>query len=190
MEDDSPPLVFGDFNINLDKYATDFHSLLASFDLKRLNITSMHKSGNQLDLIYTRNCIAENILVEPLHISDHFFITFKLHFATCVPSSPIQVTFRGNLRSPPPLHLSSVVSSSLPSPTHFSFLDVNAATDTLCSTLTSCLDNICPLSSRPARLPLLTPGYPMSTVLQTRVTSSEHFILSSVPLHHHFYNSW
>ncbi len=50
------------------------------------------------------------------------------------------------------LHLSSVVSSSLPSPTHFSSLDVNAAsTDTLCSTLTSCLDYICPLSSRPAR---------------------------------------
>ncbi len=28
---------------------------------------------------------------------------------------------------------------------------MNAATDTLCSTLTSCLDDICPLSSRPAR---------------------------------------
>ncbi len=28
---------------------------------------------------------------------------------------------------------------------------MNAATDTLCSTLTSCLDDICPLSSSPAR---------------------------------------
>ncbi len=35
--------------------------------------------------------------------------------------------------------------------THFSYLDVNAATDTLCSTITSCLDDICPLSSRPVR---------------------------------------
>ncbi len=43
------------------------------------------------------------------------------------------------------------MSSSLPSPTHFSVLDVNAATDTLFSTLTSCLDHICPLSSKPAR---------------------------------------
>ncbi len=43
------------------------------------------------------------------------------------------------------------MSSSLPSPTYFSALDVNTATDTLCSTLTSCLDHICPLSSRPAR---------------------------------------
>ncbi len=47
MEDGTPLLVFGDFNIHLEKpYATDFHSLLASFDLKRLTTTSTHKSGN------------------------------------------------------------------------------------------------------------------------------------------------
>ncbi len=152
MEDGTPLLVFGDFNIHLDRpYATDFHSLLASFDLKRLTTTSTHKSGNQLDLIYTRNCTTDNILVQPLHISDHFFITFTLHFTTQVPPAPLPVTFRRNLRSLSPTLLSSVVSSSLPSPTHFTSLDVNAATDTLCSTLTSCLDDICPLSSRPAR---------------------------------------
>ncbi len=148
----TPLLVFGDFSIHLDRpYATDFHSLLASFDLKRLTTTSTHKSGNQLDLIYTRNCTTDNILVQPLHISDHFFITFTLHFTTQVPPAPLPVTFRRNLRSLSPTLLSSVVSSSLPSPTHFTSLDVNAATDTLCSTLTSCLDDICPLSSRPAR---------------------------------------
>ncbi len=139
-------------NIHLEKpYATDFHSLIASFDFERLTTTSTYKSGNQLDLIYTRNCTADNILVEPLHISDHFFITFKLHFATCVPPTPLPVTFRRNLRSLSPSNLSSVISSSLHSPTHFSSLDVNAATDTLFSTLTSCLDDICPLSFRPAR---------------------------------------
>ncbi len=121
----------------------DFHSLLASFDLEHLTTASTHKAGNQLDLIYTRNCTADNILVEKLHISNHFFITFKWHFATCVPPTPLPVTFRRNLRSLSPSHLSSVESSSLPSPTHFSSLDVNAATDTLFSTLTSCLDDIC-----------------------------------------------
>ncbi len=159
MEDGTPLLVFGGFNIHLVKpYATDFHSLLASFDLKRLTATSMHKSGNQLDLIYTRNCTADNILVQPLHISDHFFITFTLHVATRVPPTPLLVTFRQNLCSLSPSHLSSVVSSYLPSLTPFSSLDVNAATDTLCSTLNSCLDDICPLSSRPAGT---TPGYLM-----------------------------
>ncbi len=131
MDDSTPLLVFGDFNIHLDRpYATDFHSLIASFDLKRLTTTSTHKSGNQLDLIYTRNCTTDNILVQPLHISDHFFITFTLHFATRVPPYPLPVTFRCNLRSLSHSLLSSVVSSSLPSPTHFSSLDVNAATDT------------------------------------------------------------
>ncbi len=67
----------------------DFHSLLASFDLEHLTTTSTHKAGNQLDLIYTRNCTADNIFVEQLHISNHLFITFKLHFATCVPPTPL-----------------------------------------------------------------------------------------------------
>ncbi len=122
----TPLLVFGDFNNHLDKpYATDFHSLLASFDLKRLTTTSTHKSGNQLDLIYTRNCTADNILVQPLHISDHFFITFILHFATRGPPTPLLVTFRQNLCSLSPSHLSYLVSSSLPSPTHFSSMYLN-----------------------------------------------------------------
>ncbi len=175
MEDGTPHLVFGDFNIHLEKpYATDFHSLLASFDLKRLTTTSMQKSGNQLDLIYTRNCTADNILVQPLHISDHFFITFTLHVATWVPPTPLLVTFRRNLCSLSPSHLSSVVSSYLPSLTPFSSLDVNAATDTLCSTLNSSLDDIYPLSSRPAGT---TPSNPwLSDVLcehWTRLRAAE-----------------
>ncbi len=78
------------------------------------------------------------------------------------------------LRSLSPSHISSVVSSSLPSPTHLSSLDVNAATDTLCSTLTSCLDDICPLSSRPARTAPSNPW--LSDVLrehQTRLRAAE-----------------
>ncbi len=83
--------IFGDFNIHLEKtYATDFHSLLASFDLKCLTTTSTHKSGNQLYLIYTRDCTADNILVQPLHISDHFFIKFTLHF--CYPGATNPLT--------------------------------------------------------------------------------------------------
>ncbi len=157
-EDGRPLIVFGDFNINLSKhYAVNFLSLLASFDLKRLTTTSTHKSGSQLDLIYKRNCIADNILVKPLHTSDHYFITFNLDLITSEPPTHLPVTFRRNLCSLSPSHLNFVVSSSLPSPTHFSALDVNAATETLCSTLTSCLDHIYPLTSRPARAALSNP---------------------------------
>ncbi len=114
VQDGTPLLIFGDFNIHLEKpYATDFHSLLASFDLKRLTTTSTHKSGNQLDLIYTRSCTADNILVQPLHISDNFFIKFTLHFATRVPPTPLPVTFIRSLRSLSPSHLCSILLSSL-----------------------------------------------------------------------------
>ncbi len=151
-EDGSPLIVFGDFNIHLNKpHAVNFLSLLGSFDLKSLTTTSTHKSASQLDLIYTHNCVEDNILVKPLHTTDHYLISFNLHLATSEQSAPLPVTFRWNLPSLSPSHLSSVVSSSLPSPTHFSVLDVNAGTDTLFFTLTSCLDHICPLSSRPAR---------------------------------------
>ncbi|KAK9954730.1 hypothetical protein ABG768_016776 [Culter alburnus] len=168
-EDGSPLVVFGDFNIHLEKpYASDFLSLLALFDLNRLITTSTHKSGNQLDLIYTRNCITDNILVKPLHVSDHFFITFNLQLPICSPPTPLPVTLRRNLHSLSSSHLSSAVSSSLPSPSQFSSLDVNTATDTLCSTLTSSLDSICPLSSRPARA---TPSNPwLSDVLREHRT--------------------
>ncbi|KAI2645978.1 hypothetical protein H4Q32_025341 [Labeo rohita] len=67
--------------------------------------------------------IPDNSSVKPLHISDHFFITCNLHVATSVPPTPLPVTFRRNLRSLSPSHLSSVVSSSLPSTTLFSSLE-------------------------------------------------------------------
>ncbi|XDV17968.1 hypothetical protein PO909_023756 [Leuciscus waleckii] len=168
-EDGTPLLVFGDFNIHLEKpHATDFTSLLASFDLKRLITTGTHKSGNQLDLVYTRNCTTENILVRPLHVSDHFLITFSLQLSTPAPPPPPPVTFRRNLHSLSPSYLSSAVSSSLPPPSQFSSLDVNTTMDTLCFTLTSSLDIICPLSSRPARA---TPSNPwLSEVLREHRT--------------------
>uniref|UniRef100_A0A8C1JP40 Reverse transcriptase domain-containing protein n=1 Tax=Cyprinus carpio TaxID=7962 RepID=A0A8C1JP40_CYPCA len=128
-----------------------------------VSTTATHKSGNQLDLIYTRCCSVDNSLVAPLHTSDHFLITANLALTPEAAHAPTQVTFRRNLRSLSPSCLSSVVSSTLPSLSQFSALDTNSATDTFCSTLTSCLDNFCPLSSRPARS---TPSAPwLSDVL-------------------------
>ncbi len=90
-----------------------------------------HKSGNQLDLICTRYCSTDNTLVTPLHTSDHFLITSNLTLTPDIAHAPPQVTFRRNLRSLSPSRLSSMVSSTLPSPSQFSALDTNSATDTL-----------------------------------------------------------
>ncbi len=164
-EDGTPLVLLGDFNIHLDKpQATDFNTLLTSLDLKRVSTMATHKSGNQLDLIYTHNCSTDNTLVTPLHTSDHFLITSNLTLTPDIAHTPLQVTFRRNLRSLSPSLLSSMVSSALPSPSQFSALDTNSATDTLCATLTSCLDRLCPLSSRPVRF---TPSAPwLSDVLR------------------------
>ncbi len=111
-EDGSPLAVFGDFNIHLNRpYAANFHSLLASFDLKRLTTTSTHKSGSQLDLIYTHNCVTYNVLVKPIHTSDNYFITFNLHLATSEPPTPLPVTFRQHLCSLSPSNLQNIISS-------------------------------------------------------------------------------
>ncbi len=163
-EDGTPLVIIGDFNIHLDKpQAANFHTLLASFDLKRVLTMATHKSGNQLDLIFTGHCSTEHVLVTPLHTSDHFLLTLNLNMIPDTSHTPPHVTFRRNLCSLSPSRLSAMVSSLLPPPKQLSSLDANSATDTFCSTLTSCLDTFCPLSSRPART---TPSAPwLSDVL-------------------------
>ncbi len=121
--------------------------------------TSTHKSGNQLDLIYTRHCSPDHVLITPLHTSDHFLLTLNLNMTL---HTPPNVTFRRNLRSLSPSQLSTMVSSSLPRLKQLSYIDANSATDTFCSTLMSCFYTFCPLSSRPART---TPSAPWLSVV-------------------------
>ncbi|XP_053536543.1 uncharacterized protein LOC128632876 [Ictalurus punctatus] len=146
-DDGTPLLVLGDFNIHLDKpHAADFLALLPTFDLKQFTPPATHKAGKQLDLILTRNCTTHNLLITPLHTSDHFFIQFSISLPSPPSLSPPSISFRRNLRSLSPSHFSSVVTTLLPSDSHLSSLDLNTATDMLCSTLTSSLDSICPLT--------------------------------------------
>ncbi len=91
--------------------------------------TSTHKSGNQLELSCTCSCVGRQHLVKPLHASDHYFITFNLHLATCEPPTPLPVTFRRKLilfshsttcpLDPIPSHLLQAISPTLiPALTH------------------------------------------------------------------------
>ncbi len=76
----TPLVILGDYNIHLDKpQAADFHTLLASFDLKRVLTMVTHKSGNQLDLIYTQHCSTDHVLVTPLQTSNPFFLILNLN---------------------------------------------------------------------------------------------------------------
>ncbi len=93
-EDDTPLVILGDFSIHLDKpQAADFHTLLTSFDLKQVSTTATHKPGNQLDLIYTRHCSSDHVLVTPLHTSDHFLLTLNLNMIPDTTHTPPHGTF-------------------------------------------------------------------------------------------------
>jgi len=97
-ENGTPLVVLGDFNNHLEKsQSADFHTLLASFDLKGVFIAATYKSGNQLDLIYMHFCSTDHTLVTPLHTSDHFLLTLLIptclrtqHTPAVYPYQPIQ----------------------------------------------------------------------------------------------------
>ncbi|XP_077954140.1 uncharacterized protein LOC144392631 [Gasterosteus aculeatus] len=148
--ENGPPLILlGDFNIQTEK-SSDLLHLLSSFALSLSPSPPTHKAGNHLDYIFTRNCSTTNLSVTPLHVSDHFFISYSLpHSITNKPPSLTNsIPARRNIRSLSPSSLASSVLSALPSTDSFSLLHPNAAAETLLSTLSSSLDSLCPLTTR------------------------------------------
>jgi len=138
-------------NIQLDSpNSSDFLTLMHSFELQLLSSPPTHKAGKVLDLIFTRNCATEALSVTPLQFSDHYFIQFRVSLPRRPSASAPMVYFCRNLRNLSPTRFSSVVASALPTSNTFSDLEVNDATESLCSTLSSSLDSLCPLSTKPA----------------------------------------
>ncbi len=163
-EDGTPLVILGDFNIHIDKpQAADFHTLLASFDLKRVLTTATPQIRQPTGpYLHTTLLHWSFVLVTPLHTSDHFFFTLTSTWFLTHQIPLHMFTFRRNLCSLSPSRLSAMVSSSLPPLKQLSYLDANRATDTFCSTLMSCFDTFCPLTSRPART---TPSAPWLSVV-------------------------
>ncbi|XP_077937991.1 uncharacterized protein LOC144383603 [Gasterosteus aculeatus] len=148
-ENGPPVILLGDFNIQTEK-SSDLVHLLSSFALSRTPSPPTHKAGNHLDYIFTRNCSTTNLSVTPLHVSDHFFISYSLPLSITnkPPSLTNSIPARRNIRSLSPSSLASSVLSALPSTDSFSLLHPNAAAETLLSSLSSSLDSLCPLTTR------------------------------------------
>ena len=190
-----PPLVLlGDFNIQTER-SSDLLLLLSSFALSLSPSPPTHKAGNHLDHIFTRNCSTSNLTVRPLHVSDHFFISYSLPLSqTNNPTtSTDSVPVHRNIRSLSPSSLASSVLSALPSTDSFSLMHPTSATDTLLSTpllilsvllrhnryasppqLRGCLTRCAPTESLcddSSQVPLLLPPFYqaiLSTTLQKR----------------------
>ncbi|KAL7872230.1 hypothetical protein SRHO_G00072130 [Serrasalmus rhombeus] len=168
-DQDCPMLILGDMNIHLDSVcSTDFISLMHSFDLEQVPSPPTHKAGKNLDLIFTRNCDSDSLTVTPLHLSDHYFIQLNVCIEKKPKAAPTMVSFRRNLRDLSADQYSSLVTDNMPPPGSFSSLNVNDATDTLCSTLSSCLDDLCPLTTRVMRSNKPQPWLKNDTVRELR----------------------
>uniref|UniRef100_A0AAY4AM17 Reverse transcriptase domain-containing protein n=2 Tax=Denticeps clupeoides TaxID=299321 RepID=A0AAY4AM17_9TELE len=152
IDEELPLVLLGDFNLDLLKpQTTDFQHFISASNFTLLCTPATHRAGKQLDLVLTRKCSTANTSVVPLHLSDHSFIHFRLSpLARTTPTSHL-TQFRRNLRTLCPTQLSSAVSSELSPLDILSIQDTNRATDILFSTLTSCLERLCPLTSKPTR---------------------------------------
>ncbi|KAL7851889.1 hypothetical protein SRHO_G00176740 [Serrasalmus rhombeus] len=175
-DQDCPMLILGDMNIHLDSpCSTDFISLMHSFDLEQVPSPPTHKAGKNLDLIFTRKCDTDSLTVTPLHLSDHYFIQLNVCIEKKTKTAPTMVSFRRNLRDLSADQYSSLVTDNMPPPDSFSSLNVNDATDALCSTLSSCLDDLCPLTTRVMRSNKPQPWLKNDTVreLRSRLRAAE-----------------
>ncbi|KAG5840926.1 hypothetical protein ANANG_G00194020, partial [Anguilla anguilla] len=153
-EDGTPAILLGDFNLPPEtSQLSRVASLLQSFALSQSFSPPTHKAGNQLDLVFTRSCSIPQLTVTPLHLSDHFFLSFFLSpyllLHNSFNSSPT-ITFRRNLSSLSQSSLLSTALSTLPPPASFSNLPVDLATSTFNSCLSQSFDSLCPLVSKPA----------------------------------------
>ena len=105
-EDGTPLILLGDFNIHLEaSHSAAFLPLLHSFNLSLQSSPPTHKAGNLLDLVFVRYGSPSKPTVTPLHMSDHYFISFSIPLAPLPPPSPPTrtVTVRRNIHSHPPL---------------------------------------------------------------------------------------
>src|SRR4029434_6668268 len=109
-------------NIHLDNpNSADFRTLVHSFNLQQVPTPSTHKAGKELDLIITRNCNTDNLMVTPLRRAVTFFIGSNVLLAQQTSASPLMVSFCRNLRNLSSTHFSSLVSYALSPLTTFSF---------------------------------------------------------------------
>ncbi len=135
------------------------------------------------------------IYIHTLNLNNLYILNLNLNMILDTTHTPPHVTFRRNLHSFSPSRLSAMDSSLLPPPKHLSSLDADSATDTFCSTLMSCLDYFCTLSSRPTRTSLsaswltFSANIVLSSGLQKGYGANHKIILTLIYIDHSSLNS-
>ncbi|KAI5092870.1 hypothetical protein C0J45_17261 [Silurus meridionalis] len=164
--DSTPLTVLGDFNLPADKLQSScLLPFLNTFSLTFNSCPPTHKGGNVLDLVFTRPTPATDMTATPLPISDHHLVSFLI-ILPIQPKNNLHVSLiRPNLHSFSPSTVTSCTLSSLPDPDSFSSLPLDVATDSFLSSLSSTMDLLCPLTTRPKKSSCPTPW--LSEVLRS-----------------------
>ncbi|KAI5085343.1 hypothetical protein C0J45_23168, partial [Silurus meridionalis] len=138
---------------------------LNTFSLTFNSCPPTHKGGNVLDLVFTRPTPATDMTATPLPISDHHLVSFLITLPI-QPKNNLHVSLiRPKLHSLSPSSVTSCTLSSLPNPVSFSSLPLDVATDSFLSSLSSTMDLLCPLTTRPKKTSCPTPW--LSEVLRS-----------------------
>ncbi|KAI5608782.1 hypothetical protein C0J50_6351 [Silurus asotus] len=164
--DGTPLTVLGDFNLPSDKLQSScLLPFLNTFSLTFNSCPPTHKGGNVLDLVFTRPTPATDMTATPLPISDHHLVSFLITLPI-QPKNNLHVSLiRPNLHSISPSSVTSCTLSSLPDPVSFSTLPLDVATDSFLSSLSSTMDLLCPLTTKPKKTSCPTPW--LSEVLRS-----------------------
>uniref|UniRef100_A0A3B1IPZ4 Reverse transcriptase domain-containing protein n=1 Tax=Astyanax mexicanus TaxID=7994 RepID=A0A3B1IPZ4_ASTMX len=156
---ESSLILLGDFNLPSEKLQSScLLPLLSSFSLS-LNLSApTHRAGNTLDLVFSRPAPALDLTVTPLDFSDHHFLSFTLSLPALPTNTTSSIsTTHCNLRAISPSSLASTILTTLPNPDSFSSLPLETATNTFLSSITSSINTLSPLTSRPAKSSPATP---------------------------------
>uniref|UniRef100_A0AAY4ENN7 Reverse transcriptase domain-containing protein n=1 Tax=Denticeps clupeoides TaxID=299321 RepID=A0AAY4ENN7_9TELE len=149
---ETPLTLLGDFNLpSAQLQSSCLLPLLHSFSLTNSNISPTHKGGNVLDLVFSRPSPTSDLSSTPLHISDHHFLTFTLTVPTGSTTVPRPSFIRQNLHTVSPSSVSSCILSHLPTPDSFLSLPLETATNSLLTSLSLSIDQLCPISTKPKR---------------------------------------
>ncbi|KAI5085669.1 hypothetical protein C0J45_23653, partial [Silurus meridionalis] len=130
--------------------------------LKTLSLTvnscpPTHKGGTVLDLVFTCPTPATDMTATPLSISDHHLVFFLITLPI-QPKNYLHVSLiHPNLHSISPSSVASCTLSSLPDTDFFSSLPLDIATDSFLSSLSSTMDLLCPLTTKPKKTSCPTP---------------------------------
>ncbi|KAK3548660.1 hypothetical protein QTP70_016409, partial [Hemibagrus guttatus] len=142
--DSTPLTVLGDFNFPSDKLQSS-----GLLDLLFNSCPPTHKGGKVLDLVFTHPSPATDMTATPLHITDHYLVSFTITLPVLPKRNSQHLSLtRRNLHSISPSYVASCTLSSLPDHDSFSSLPMDSATDTFLSSLSSTMDLLCPLSTK------------------------------------------